>query len=130
MRDLYTVWDESGFEVEIGAISAQEAADEYIDGGDYGTIETGEWSARHHVWARDQEGGVMFRPVIVDPPEPPCTHERGHRWSEGEPRGHGGGVILRRVCSRCGITWTTDTWHPDRQSGEPFEAQRYDGGAS
>lgn len=56
--------------------------------------------------------------VVIDPPEPECYHEDGHRWAEEGVQGHGGGVVIEKVCPRCGAEQYTDTWGQRRDTGE------------
>jgi hypothetical protein len=67
--------------------------------------------------------------VAVQPPEPDCADDRGHRWHaphelvgglEENPGvwGHGGGVISKDVCRFCGVVRTVDTWAQDPETGE------------
>ncbi len=55
----------------------------------------------------------------IHPPEPPCDDPQGHHWAErSDVRGHGGGVILRTRCERCGVVWVEDTWATHPATGE------------
>lgn len=82
----------------------------------------------------DEDGAIPITEVkvTVDPVEPPCTaqvdeHEvPGHMWHSGEVREHGGGVTWTDECARCGLRYTTDTWHTDPQTGETFRWEKYE----
>lgn len=67
--------------------------------------------------------------VALEPEEPECVEGEEHDWQspheilggcESNPgvSGHGGGVIIREVCMRCGCGRTTDTWAQRRDTGE------------
>lgn len=124
----YTCWDESCHEVEIEADSAIEAAQEYVDDGDYGSDPTTTWVTMH-VYV-DDEDDVEMHSIAIDPQEPQClcsdedrpgVETEVHDWQSpievvGGCRespgvhGHGGGVIIHEVCAHCGVYRMTDTW--------------------
>lgn len=62
--------------------------------------------------------------ATIDPKEPQCLDGEDHDWQspirlvggiKANPGvfGHGGGVIIARVCMRCGCGKLTDTWAQD-----------------
>jgi hypothetical protein len=55
----------------------------------------------------DDQSHVIARPAT----EPECTG-RAHAWQSDDDAvmGHGGGVIYREYCPRCGASRVTDTW--------------------
>lgn len=66
--------------------------------------------------------------VTIEPDEPECSAD-SHDWQspysvlggiEENPGvwGHGGGVIMKQLCSHCGVYRTTDTWAQRRDTGE------------
>ena len=55
--------------------------------------------------------------VQIDPVEPDCT-ESEHSWEDGQPHGHGGGVIYVDTCRYCGLKRQTDTWAHRSDTGE------------
>lgn len=70
--------------------------------------------------------------VTIPMDEPECVGGRGHDWAspydivggiKENPGvwGHGGGVICREVCLRCGCGRTTDTWAGDGCGGHTEE---------
>jgi hypothetical protein len=75
------------------------------------------------------QGAVEVR-IDVPRPIPPCaTEDDAHDWQSpytllGGLRdnpgvwGHGGGVVTREVCARCGTYRITDTWAHDPDTGE------------
>lgn len=78
--------------------------------------------------------------VTLEPEEPACSDERGHDWQspyeilgglKENPGvfGHGGGVIIRECCMRCGCGRTTDTWAQRPDTGEQgLRSVRYEPG--
>jgi hypothetical protein len=118
--------DDGNAEIEIEADSAEEAAREYVDGGDWGPIESTTWI---NVYVEDEDGDRERVKVALQPEEPACVDGRDHDWDsphelvggcESNPGvwGHGGGVIITEACTRCGCKRTTDTWAQDRETGE------------
>lgn len=65
--------------------------------------------------------------IEIPPVEPDCIDGHEHDWLSPEwlgglqenpgVWGHGGGVIMTRVCLHCGCGRTTDTWAQDPSSG-------------
>lgn len=132
--------DDGNAEVEFPAAdSGEEAAQEYVD--------TGEWGDEHATWWIDvwawRHGIAMVdglpemvaccreqHTVEVEPEEPECGdgHD-GHDFRaphclvggiKENPGcwGHGGGVIYHEVCVRCGLCRTTDTWAQRSDTGQ------------
>ncbi len=67
------------------------------------------------------EGGQSWTITVqIDPPAPPCTSADGHDWfwPDDLRRGHGGGVIDRGYCGRCGAYQIVDTWAQRPDTGE------------
>lgn len=108
----YSVWDETG-EDTIEAASAEEAAEAFARGGDYGVIDTTVWV---NVTTEDPNGDVSHHKVALHPQEPKCT-EGAHVWGELSARGNDGGVIQRETCEHCGLVRIEDTWARDTQDG-------------
>jgi hypothetical protein len=118
--------DDGNAPIECYGETAQEAAEEYVDGGDWGESDSTWWCS---VWCEPVGGGEAERvKVRVDPPEPECPGGL-HDWDSpyellGGLRenpgvwGHGGGVMIREVCRNCGWYRVTDTWAQDRCDGE------------
>ena len=118
-------------DVEITADTAEEAAQEYVDGGD--------WEAESATWWIDiycapvgEDGEPMDDEtetitITVDPDEPDCSAS-DHDWCspqmlgglESNPGvwGHGGGVEITEVCRHCGVYRVTDTWAQRQDTGE------------
>jgi hypothetical protein len=134
----YSAADESSTVVEYPAeASAEDAAQEYVDGGDWSEATTTMW---HHVsvWRTVlslDDGKVVeerietdTHTIAVEPDEPECTAPE-HDWAaphdvvgglEENPgvRGHGGGVTIHEVCRHCAEHRHTDTWAQDPSTGE------------
>jgi hypothetical protein len=129
---IYRVWDESGTKVNIEAADGATAAQEYIDGGDWGETPSTVW---YQIWTVELDGdsdptdGTETHRITVDPPEPACRRGAEHKWEAPHRlvggllenpgvRGHGRGVTIDEVCVRCGCGRRTDTWAQDRSTGE------------
>lgn len=83
--------------------------------------------------ADDSRGDPVPITVVVHPTEPQCTGKGEHDWcsprddGQDDVRGHGGGVIIREICSECGCSKVTDTWARDPYDGtEGHRAIRYE----
>ena len=110
----YVVWDESGEKVTIYAASAAEAAEEYVESGNWD--DSSNQSVFHDVWVHDGED-TSSHTVVVAPEEPECSgHE--HDWVETYVRGNGGGVLVEERCRNCGLRKVTDTWAHNPSNGE------------
>ena len=116
--------DDGNAEIEIDALSATEAAQEYVDGGDWTVLST-VWI--HVVCICEEEGEEEEVVIGVNPEEPPCEDEN-HDWQSPpflgglaeNPGvfGHGGGVIRTEVCTHCGTYRVSDSWAQDPDGGE------------
>lgn len=119
-------------DIEIEADTAEEAAQEYVDGGDWGERSSTIWITMYVTLMGVDEDGEEFDTetytITLDPEEPPCPHGE-HNWDSphevvGGCRenpgvfGHGGGVIIKEVCTHCGCGRTTDTWAQNPSTGE------------
>lgn len=121
------------------ADTAEEAAQEYVDTGDWGDVTNTDWVAVYAwrtaiVLCDDGETvdlilGRDRHTVEIEPEEPDCVDGHDHDWQSphevlGGLRenpgvwGHGGGVIMRDVCAHCGVYRVTDTWAQCRDTGE------------
>lgn len=123
----------SGHDMDIEAESAEQAAQEYVDGGDWGPLEKTTWI---NVYVTDEDGQTTRVKVTLDPDEPPCEEEE-HEWvaplslvggckeSPGV-HGSGGGVTIHEVCRHCGCGKLVNTWDYDPETGEQgLESVRY-----
>lgn len=119
------VADDGNAEVEFEATeTAKEAAEEYVEDGDWGDDSSGFLDV--YVWERRRLGDVtadgeresftIALPVVA----PECT-ESEHDWTSPvevvggikENPGvwvNGGGVIIDEICRHCGALKRTDTW--------------------
>lgn len=120
---------------------ALEAAQQYVDSGDWGEPEETIWvkvTCSRRAWRVDADGDVTeeawdaeTHKITVEPTPPKC--ESGdpddHEWErphevvggiEENPGcwGHGGGIRTNSVCKHCGAYCITDSWAQDRTDGE------------
>lgn len=127
--------DDGNSEIEIECGTAEEAAQEYVDGGDWGEIEETCWITVY-VWRDgiDEDGDVVkvdrgSHKITLQPEEPECSEGEGHDWQSPYEAvggikenpgvwGHGGGVIINECCVRCGCGKQTNTWAQDSEDGE------------
>lgn len=130
--------DDGNAAVEIEADTAEEAGQEYVDGGSW-VVESTTWVKVYVRSVDEDEDGDPLETaeveVEIDPPEPACTedeHDWQSPWSIGlktNPgvRGHGGGVTISEVCMHCGCGRTTDTWATNPVDGtQGHTSVRYD----
>jgi hypothetical protein len=128
-----SIWhaDDGNCECEFpDAESAEEAAQAYLDGGDWGEV-TETLFFNIHVWLEDGDGERSDEQTIaltLDPDEPACC-EDDHDWQSPHEIvggikenpgvwGHGGGAIITECCMHCGCKKTTDTWAQNPETGE------------
>lgn len=122
--------DESGCEIEIEAGAAREAAQQYVDGGDYGSEESKTKWVKVWVWpaAGDRREDAQSYRIEITPTEPECFAGE-HDWQSPHSivggirenpgvHGHGGGVVISECCMHCGCQRITDTWAQDSSNGE------------
>lgn len=142
--------DDGGAELHFPAAEdAEDAAREYVDGGDYQDDE-GTVYVEVHAYRRgtvlDVDGDEVelildseWHTITVEPEEPECTSGE-HDWQspheivggiEENPgvQGNGGGVIIHEVCMHCGCGRTTDTWAQNPVNGaQGLTSVRYEAG--
>lgn len=118
--EVYYEWAQSG----------KEAAQEYVDSGDWGVIEKTIWISVN-TWQVNDDGEVVNESehtIALDPEEPDCCEGEEHDWRspveivggiKENPGvwGHGGGVIIKEVCMNCGCGKVTDTWAQNPEDG-------------
>ena len=130
-----------GGETEIQACTLADAldlAESWTLEGDWGEPEETIWAS---VDVRcEATGEEDSRRVAIDPEPPKCERGEEHEWKgpieivggiEENPGvwGHGGGVLIHRVCMKCGCGRTVDTWAQDRNTGEQgLESVSYEPG--
>jgi hypothetical protein len=127
--------DDGNAEIEMEADSGGEAAQEYVDGGEWGDRSETSWIS---VWAwregidADGEFVAVGRDkykITLEAEEPECKDGFEHDWQsplsivggcKENPGvyGSGGGVTIREVCLHCGCKKVTDTWAQDPTDGE------------
>lgn len=115
----------------------EEAADEFVETGDWGE----EWTRVHmsvfkvaKIEEFDEEIHYDHLNVsrTIEPKEPPCVYKnkkyQEHVWESPHSLvgglkenpgvyGHGGGVVITSVCKNCGCYRTYDTWGQDPCDG-------------
>lgn len=139
--------DDGNAEVVEEHGSAQEAAQKYVDGGDWDNADETTWITVR-VWREgiDSDGDICRVDeerikITLDPPEPACIDKHAeHDWEsplsivggcKEAPGvyGHSGGVTIQEVCVRCGCGKLTDTWAQDPETGEQgLNSVRYEPG--
>ncbi len=124
------------------------AARRYVHGGEWDwDVDTTTWVAVDTYRLGVDSAGAVERvdceriKVAIEPDEPECIDDDGHDWRSplalvgGDPDnpgvwGHGGGVVTRECCVRCGYGKVTDTWARDPVDGEEgLRSVSYDLGA-
>ncbi len=126
--------------------SADEAIAAYADGCDWPDEPRTWWlhvtAYRRGIDARgdDVQVDVTIGHAAIDPQEPPCCDDGEHEWASPHEIvggcaenpgvfGHGGGVIIRECCTRCGCARVTDTWaHCHRCGTQGLAAVTYSSG--
>lgn len=117
--------DDGNAEIEIEADSAQDAAQEYVDGGSWGEVESTIWITVYVESDDSEREGIT---IALDPTEPDCEASE-HDWRsplslvggiKENPgvQGHGGGVVIHEVCGYCGSHRHRDTWAQNPETGE------------
>lgn len=121
--------DDGGAEIHIpDADSGEDAARQYVEGGDWGdernrTDWVDVWAWRRAL-ALDENQVITIEmdrsrhTIEIEPDEPECEHADGHDWHERGVRGHGGGVEITHVCAHCGRYMIVDTWAQRPDTGE------------
>lgn len=105
--------------IEIEAESSKEAAQEYVDGGDWGPLDSTTWITVH-CWQQTAAGRKLneeSHTITLNPEEPACT-AHFHNWLDLSVNGNGGGVTIRERCAECGLKRTTNTWAQNPETGE------------
>lgn len=132
----YTAADGLGCEIECdGADTAEEAAEQYVDSGDWGDRKETCW-IHVSVWQAglDEDGdearvGMSRETVTLEAEEPECMDGEEHVWKAPQSIvggikenpgcwGHGGGIVQDSVCVRCGCKRIYDSWAQDPSNGQ------------
>jgi hypothetical protein len=139
--ELWIEGNSSDIEAESLRDARKQAREQAREG--WGAQESTHW-VDWELRAKDKDGhdeDVACGTVAIDPDEPECGHTEGHDWRspysllgglQENPgvQGHGGGVIYREVCVRCGCERITDTWAQRPDNGEQgLTSVRYEEGA-
>ena len=112
--------DDGNAEIEIEADSPKDAAQEYVNGGEWGDIDQTTWITVYVRWTDEYGDAVQDRvKVAIHPDEPECP-EGDHDWMQLAVRGSGGGVIVTFQCKHkhCGRLYEYNSWAQDPADGE------------
>jgi hypothetical protein len=118
-------------EVAYEGLTASEAAQKYVDDGEWGEIKSTVWISVS-TYRKDADGDIYdeeSHTIAIDPDEPDCVDGEEHDWQspyellgglEENPgaQGHGGGVICKYACAHCGAYKITDSWAQNPETGE------------
>jgi hypothetical protein len=131
--NTYQCTDGYSNSVEIEAESTAKAAQQYVDDGDWGVVESTIWVSVR-VQEIDEDGAEIgdetSETISIDPDEPDCADFASeHDWQspykllggvKENPGvwGHGGGVTYTVVCGNCGAYKCVDTWAQNPENGE------------
>ena len=127
--------DDGNAEVTYECETGREAAQQYVDDGDWGDRSETCWIEVHTWQEEEDEDGDTVRinertyTITLEAEEPDCIDGHEHRWRtpysllgglKENPGvwGHGGGVICNEVCTLCGCKKITDTWAQNPSNGE------------
>jgi hypothetical protein len=121
--------DDGNAEITIEADSAEEAAQEYVDEGDWDDPTRTIWVDVFVTELGDPDAERECITITLKPDEPDCTESDGHLWAtpyqllgglKESPGvlGHGGGVKGRDVCLLCGLAKDWDNWAQRPDTGE------------
>ena len=130
---IYTLRDpDSGVTMKIKAFDlkdAREYADDWALDGDY-NLTSDDSTIWVDVQILDADGDHIDTVTTeINPPEPDCDQGQEHDWRtpysvlgglKENPGvwGHGGGVISKEVCARCGVYRISDSWAQRPDTGE------------
>lgn len=118
------------------ATKRREAAEAYVEGGEWGDpCEDTVWITTS-TWQRFTLGGCRVDDhasscavkVSIEPIEPECAEGQEHDWQDhGHDRCHGAGIVGSVRCRYCGAVRITDTYAQDPEDGEQgMTSTRYD----
>lgn len=128
--------DDGNAEIVEEHASATEAAQSYVDGGDWGDSDLTTCWVKVWTWrvGIDADGDIVevgrhSQKIAIEPDEPDCIEGQEHDWQSplsivGGCRenpgvfGSGGGVCITEVCMHCGCAKITDTYAQDPNDGE------------
>lgn len=118
------------------ASDRDEAAQLYVEGGDWNVVERTAYIEVHTWPATDPEDREQHS-IAVEPKPPACTEGHEHDWCSPHEVvgglvenpgvwGHAGGVVIHEVCRHCGCYRKQDTWATNPSNGQPCEVTSYD----
>lgn len=127
--------DDGNAEVNCTAGGGHDAAEQYVEGGDWGDCKTTSW-VTVTAWreAIDEDGNLIRvdeedHAITIETDVPDCYDDGEHEWKaphelvggcEENPGvwGSGGGVKCHTVCLRCGCGRVEDSWAQNPETGE------------
>jgi hypothetical protein len=128
--------DDGNAEVEYGTETPLEAAQEYVDDGDWGGDDNKTSWITVYTWPVYSLGDARLadsdnkesHTITLEPEVPICTEDE-HEWvtpweilgglkENPGVQGNGGGVICLEICKHCGCLKVTDTWAQNPETGE------------
>jgi len=126
--------DDGNAPIEYEGMTAEEAAEEYVSGGDWGEENETKWiDVRTWQYGLDVGGdkvrvGAEDHTITIEATEPECVDGEEHVWEtphsilgglKENPGcwGHGGGIVQHSVCMRCGCKRTYDSWAQNPSNG-------------
>lgn len=132
---IYADCPECPTELEFNDCAHEEAAQQYVDGGDWGDSKSTAWiPIRTYRKGINDEGDIEIldeesHTITIEPVEPDCIDGEEHDWQspielvggiKENPGvwGNGGGVIINEVCIHCGCGRKTNTWAQNPSTGE------------
>lgn len=137
--------DDGDAEITDEFNSGEEAAQDYVDSGKWGEIESTTYITVT-AWREgmDDEGNMvrideMDHTIRIDPEAPECT-DGEHDWRSDHDVvggckenpgvwGNGGGVVIWEACAKCGCGRRADTWAQNPANGEQgLESVNYEVG--
>ena len=128
--------DDGNAEIEYMGMSADQAAKQYVDGGDWGDEDnkTTYVSVSTYRKGVDTDGEIVQideeqHTITIEAEKPDCVDGNDHEWKapysivgglKENPGvwGSGGGVLIVECCMLCGCKKTTDTWAQNPCNGE------------
>lgn len=134
--------DDGNALIEIEAATALEAAEEYVDGGDWGdrneTIVVDVWVTPLDADGDEIEDDRECITVELEPEDPEFDEGEGHEWrspyevlgglkeNPGVWGSQHGGVSVKEVCANCGRYKITDTGATRSDNGQRMTRVTYE----
>lgn len=129
-REYWDVYEEGYCYAKITAEDRDDAIQQAIDNVDRNNYPDADGTIWIDVFVRNAlTGDEETATVQLDADEPDCVDGHDHDWKapysvlgglKENPGvwGHGGGLIMKKVCAHCGMYQVTDTWAQDRSNGK------------